>query len=129
MATLAQAQAKLDATLRQPVNAEVLERSLFFNTLIRRKSISWTRLFGDLEGVVPSDVRVVSVRLPQIDTENRVLLEMVVGARESAAVIGMMKRLEASPLFGPNSLRNVLPPSQSEPLTRYTLSVTYAQKL
>src|ERR1051326_660966 len=38
--TLSAEQAKLDAALRQPANAEVLERSILLNTLIARKSIS-----------------------------------------------------------------------------------------
>src|SRR5579862_5436234 len=44
-------QAKLDSTLHLPMNAEVLERSLFLNSLIQRKSISWTKLYADIEGV------------------------------------------------------------------------------
>jgi type IV pilus assembly protein PilN len=123
------AQGRLDATLLEPVNAEVLDRSLFFNTVILRKSISWTRLFADLEQVVPNDVRLVSVRLPEIDTRNRVLLDMVVGANDAGSVVAMIKRLQASPLFGPTAIHSSMPPSQSETLTRYRLSVTYAQKL
>src|SRR4051794_12355306 len=41
-------QAKYDAMLRQPANAEVLQRSLMLNTLLERKSVSWTRIFADL---------------------------------------------------------------------------------
>src|SRR4030088_552364 len=33
-------QSKLDVTLRQPENAEVLERSIFLNTIIERKAVS-----------------------------------------------------------------------------------------
>jgi len=40
-----------------------MERSLFLNALIDRKAISWTKLFADLEKVVPYNVRLVSVRL------------------------------------------------------------------
>src|SRR5260370_23067538 len=46
--TIGTEQAKLNATLRLPENAEVLERSLFLNTLIDRKAISWTKIFSDL---------------------------------------------------------------------------------
>src|ERR1019366_9178517 len=42
--TITAEQAKLDATLHQPMNAEVLERSMLLNSLIQRKSISWTKL-------------------------------------------------------------------------------------
>ena len=42
-------QTRLDALLRRPENAEVLERSLGLNLLLYRKGISWTHLFADLE--------------------------------------------------------------------------------
>ena len=42
-------QTRLEAVLRRPENAEVLERSLFLNTLLFRKGISWTKVFADLE--------------------------------------------------------------------------------
>ena len=80
--SIAADQAKLNATLRRPENAVVLERSLFLNTLIERKAISWTKIFADLEKVMPYNVRLVSVRLPEVDSNNQVLLDMVVGAKE-----------------------------------------------
>jgi hypothetical protein len=41
--SIAKEQAKVDAFLRQPPNAEVLQRSLLLNELINRKSISGPR--------------------------------------------------------------------------------------
>ncbi len=122
-------QAKLDAMLREPANAEVLERSLLLNTLLERKSISWTRIFSDLEGVMPPNVRLISVRLPQINSRNEVLLDMVVGAKDPGPVIDFFKRLEGSPRFGAIEGHSSLPPSQNEPLYRYRVTVNYAQKL
>jgi len=127
--TIDSAQARLNATLRRPENAEVMERSLFLNTLIERKAISWTRIFADLEKVMPYNVQLVQVRLPEVDTQNQVLLDMVVGAKEVGPVLDLLKRLEASPQFGPVNLQNSMPPSQTDPLFRYHLSVIYAQKL
>jgi hypothetical protein len=122
-------QAKLDAVLRQPANAEVLERSLLINTLLERKSISWTKIFADLEGVMPHDVRLIQVRLPHISSRNEVLLDMVVAAKEPGPVIGFLKRLGDSPLFGTVYGHSSLPPTQNEPLYRYRVTVNYAQKL
>jgi hypothetical protein len=122
-------QAKLDAFLHESANAEVLERSLLLNTLIERKGISWTKIFSDLESVMPYNVRLISVRLPQINSKNEVLLDMVVGAKEPESVIGFLKRLEESPLFGPLEGHSSLPPSQNEPLYRYRVTVNYVQKL
>jgi hypothetical protein len=122
-------QAKLNALLRRPENAEVMERSLFLNSLIDRKAISWTKLFEDLEKVVPYNVRLVSVRLPEVDTDNRVLLDMVVGAKERPELLELVQHLEAAPQFGETNVQSSTPPSQTDPLYRYHVVVSYAQKL
>lgn len=127
--TVAAEQAKLDVTLHKPENAEVLERSLFLNSLIERKSISWTKIFNDLEKVMPYNVRLVSVRLPQIDSQNQVLLDMMVGADDFGPVLSLLKKLEASPQFGPTTVVTSTPPSQTDKLWKYRVSVSYAQKL
>ena len=122
-------QARLDAVLRQPANAEVLERSVLLNSLLVRKSISWTKIFADLEAVKPYEVRIVSIRLPQINSRNEVLLDMVVGAKDPAPVIQFFKRLEESPRFGTIVGHSSTPPTQNDPLYTYRVSVNYAQKL
>ncbi len=129
MRTVDAEQAKLNATLRRPENAVVLERSVFLNELIERKAISWTKIFADLEKVMPYNVRLVSVRLPEVDSQNEVLLDMFVGAKEVPPVLELLKRLEASPQFGPTSVINSAPPSQTDPFFRFHVSVRYAQKL
>jgi hypothetical protein len=127
--TIAAQQAKLNATLRRPENSEVLERSLFLNTLIDRKAISWTRIFADLEKVMPYNVRLVSVRLPEVDSNNQVLLDMVVGSKDVPPILDLLKKLEGSPQFGPTSVQSSSPPSQTDPFYRYHVTVSYAQKL
>jgi len=122
-------QTTVDAFLRQGPNAEVLQRSRMLNELINRKSISWTKIFADLEGVMPYNVRLITVRLPQITSQNEVVLDMVVGAKEPGAAIAFFKRLEDSPRFGTLYLHNSLPPSNNEPLYRYRVTVNYGQKL
>lgn len=129
LTVLTREQAKLDGTLRRPENAEVLERSVMLNALIERKSISWTRTFADLEKVLPHNVRLMNIRLPQVNSSNQVILDMVVGAQSTDPLQEFLKKLEGSPLFGPASVSTYLPPSQNEPLFRYRVSVNYAQKL
>lgn len=128
LSTIAAEQAKLETAVRKPENAEVFERSILLNTLLSRKGISWTRLFADLEDVLPHNVRLVSVR-PQVNAQNAIVLDMVVGAQSPEPVIDMLKRLENSKLFSSAALASSLPPSQTDPLFRYRVSVNYAQKL
>jgi Tfp pilus assembly protein PilN len=128
LASAASQQAQIETTLRQDANAEVFERSQFLNLLLYRKGISWTRVFSDLEGVLPHNVRLVSIR-PQVSARNDVLLDMVVSAQASEPVIDFLMQLEASPLFGATNIHSLLPPSQSEPMYRCRVSVNYVQKL
>jgi Tfp pilus assembly protein PilN len=122
-------QARLEGTLRQPANAEVLQRSYLLNQLIEKKSISWTKIFNDLEGVMPADVRIISVRLPQVNSQNEVVLDVQVGAKEPGPYLIFLNRLNKSPLFGPVDPKSIQAPTQQEPLFRYRFTVNYAQKL
>ncbi|MBI2688854.1 MAG: hypothetical protein HYX27_21330 [Acidobacteria bacterium] len=128
LAKIGTEQSSIEAAMRKPENADVLERSVFLNTLIARKGVSWTRLFGDLESVMPHNVRLVAIR-PQADQKNNIQLEMTVGAQSVEPVVDLLKKMEGSGIFSVPSVANCLPPSQSEPLYRCRVSVNYAQKL
>ena len=121
-------QQSLEGVLRQPQNAEVLERSVFLNTLLYRKGISWTKILADLEKTMPARVKVLNIR-PFVTGRSQVTLDMLVGAESAEPVIDLYKALERSELFGAVTPQSVLPPSQSEPLYRYRFTVNYAQKL
>lgn len=118
-------QVKYDNELRMPANAQSIEHSLFYNELLLRKGISWTGIFNNLEKVLPHNVRLVSVR-PQVNANNQIMLDMVVGAQTTEPVIDMVMRLEASPRFGATTVSSWLPPTQSEPLFRYRVTANYA---
>ncbi len=121
-------EARLQATLQRPENEAVLERSVFLNTLLMRKGISWTLIFADLQEVVPYNVKIVQIR-PQVTPGNEIHLEMVVAAQAIDPVIEMLKAVETSELFSSTSVSASLPPTESEPLYRYRVSVRYDRKL
>lgn len=125
---LSNEQAQINRVLQRPDTTDVLQQSVFLNELIRRKGVSWTKLFSDLETVLPPDVRVISVR-PQISANGRVNLDMQVGTTKGESALALILKLEGSPLFGETQVLNVLPPSQTEPLIRYRINANYAQKL
>jgi len=122
-------QAKLEGTLRQPANAEVLQRSFLLNTLIEHKAISWTKIFGDLETVMPIEARIISVRLPQITSQNEVVLDVEVGAKDPGPFLVLLNHLNKSPLFGPVAMKGTQPPTQQDPVYKFRFTVNYAQKL
>jgi type IV pilus assembly protein PilN len=121
-------QAHVDALMRLPANASVLDRSVLFNTLIRRKAISWTKIFSDLETVLPYNVRIVAIR-PQINGRDQLSLDMTVAADTAGPVIDFVARLEGSDVFGDVTQTAQVPPTQNDPYVRCSLTVTYDQKL
>ena len=126
-------QMQFSAVLSKPENAGVFSTSVFLNEVIARRAVSWTRVFKDLETVMPRDMRLMGIRLPQVAAAdgsgaNRVQLDMMVGTLRPEAVIELLKKLEASALFGPSQVMNQKPPTQNEPLYKYRVTVAYAQK-
>jgi len=128
MAKVNAEQAAVDAQKRLPENSSVLYRSDMFNTLIRRKGISWTRIFADLEKVLPYNVRIAAIK-PQINGRGELSLEMVVAAETPEPVIDFVGKLEGSDLFGDVTQTSQIPPTQNDPFYRCQLTVTYDQKL
>ncbi|MFZ0935667.1 MAG: hypothetical protein WB579_22680 [Bryobacteraceae bacterium] len=122
------AQARLDAELRQPENASVLERSVFLNDLIYHKAISWSRMFADLEKTVPYNVRITALH-PTINSRNQVMLDMMAASDQPEGIEDLLKALEASPIFGYVYQHSTLPPTQAEPQYRSRITVPYDQKL
>ena len=125
--TLAVEQSKWEAVLRRPQNAEVLERSVFLNALLYRKSISWTKIFADLEKTIPHNVRVISIR-PWLNGRNAMALEMSVGAEQTESMLKFLMAMESSDVFGYAAVTTTQPPTQNEPLYRFRMNVQYAQK-
>jgi len=121
-------QARLDAELRQPENASVLERSVFLNDLIYHKAISWSRMFADLEKTAPYNVRITALH-PTIDSRNQVMLDMTAASDQPEGIDDLLKALEASPIFGYVYQHSTLPPTQAEPQYRSRITVPYDQKL
>jgi type IV pilus assembly protein PilN len=128
VAKLSREQATVETELRKPENAQVLERSLFLNSLLYRKGVSWTQIFTDLEKTVPHNVRIISIR-PYITGQNQVMLDMTAGAAETEPLLKLLIALENSKLFGKTTVSSRQPPSQNEPLFRYKLQVNYGQQL
>ena len=121
-------QADFEAVIRKPENAQVLELSVFLNTLLSRKGISWTRILADLEKTMPANVKMLNIQ-PYVTGRNQVVLSLQVGSEGPEPVISFYKALEGSDLFGGVTQNIYQPPSLAEPLYRYRFTVNYAQKL
>ena len=83
--------------LRDPVNARVLDRAHFLNTLFLRKSFSWTAVMMDLENVLPNGVQVTAIE-PQVSPDGNVIIRLRV-AGERANAVQLVRNLERSRRF------------------------------
>jgi type IV pilus assembly protein PilN len=90
----AQAQAFLDLA----ANRSTRDQSQFLNGLIQRKAFSWTRVFEDLERVMPPNLHVVSLR-PELNEQNQMELDMKVAGDTRAAAVELVHRMEDSRHF------------------------------
>ena len=87
------------ALLRLPQNVPVLNTSKFLNGLIARKSFSWTRVFMQLEQIMPPRLHVVSIS-PELQTAtSTVEVHLTVAGTSRDAAVELMKRLEQSSSF------------------------------
>ncbi len=134
LADLRREQNQYAAVLTKPENASTFAYSAFMNQIISRRAVSWTRVFQDLATVMPKNVQLVGIHLPQVDAEDensagRVELDMILGTREPPAIFGLFKNLEKSPLFGAATLVSQNPPAQNDPLYKFRITVAYDQKL
>ncbi len=86
------------AVLDMAANRSTRDQSQFINGLIQRKAFSWTRVFEDLERVMPSNLHAVSLR-PQLNEQNQMELEMKVAGDTRSAAVELVHRMEGSRHF------------------------------
>jgi type IV pilus assembly protein PilN len=90
--------AKALAMLNQPQNRDVADQSQFLNNLFLRKSLSWTRVFTELERMMPPNIHVVSMK-PEFNRDNLLVLRVVVATSSRDNAVELVKRMEKSPHF------------------------------
>jgi len=90
--------ATAQAFLDMSVNRSTRDQSQFLNGLIQRKAFAWTRVFEDLERVMPVNLHVVSLR-PELNEQNQMQLDMKVAGDTRAAAVELVHRMEGSRHF------------------------------
>ena len=87
----------LDRAFKLPEAHRTMDRAAFLNGLIEQRSFPWTRIFMDLERLLPEGVRVVSIA-PRMK-DGRVEVKLVVGATSDEAKLMFLKTLEGAKEF------------------------------
>ena len=113
---------ELDAFFSRPENAELHDRAAFVNNIIDARSFNWTRMFLDLEKVLPGGVRVMDIAPSQLNGQAAV--KLTVGAVSEQAKAEFMKALEESGVFSHLELTAVRPPSEESSGDKVVLELT-----
>ncbi len=78
-------------------NRVVRDKSEFLNGLLKRKQISWTKVFINLESMMPPHIRVLSIA-PGLD-EDQVKLNITLGGDSRDRAAELVRRMEKSETF------------------------------
>jgi type IV pilus assembly protein PilN len=93
-----QEKAKAEAELSLPQNRTTRDRSNFLNDAFQRKSFSWTRVFEDLEQVMPPGLHVVSIK-PETTESNQLQIKLEVAGESRERAEQLVKKMESSQRF------------------------------
>jgi len=96
---LARRLADMELKLSRPEAMQKLNEIAFLNDIIARKSFSWTRIFANLEKLMPDDVHLVSLRPNFLDT-GEVRLDIDVRGRSMADIKQLIEALQSHSAFG-----------------------------
>lgn len=91
-------ESQANALLNQPQNRVLRDQSRFLNSLFEQKSFSWTKVFEDLERVMPAHLHVVSIR-PDLSSDNNLELKLIVGGDSREQALDLVRKMEGSNRF------------------------------
>jgi type IV pilus assembly protein PilN len=89
---------KAEETLNLPANRGTRDRAEFLNDLFLRKAFSWTKVFEDLERVMPARLHVVSIH-PEKAPDNRLQIKLVVAGESRDRALELVRKMEGSQRF------------------------------
>jgi type IV pilus assembly protein PilN len=102
--------AELERFFSLQENAQLHDRAAFLNGVIDARGFNWTRMFMDLERILPGGVHVLSIE-PTLD-KGRVAVKLTVGALSDDAKLQLLKALEESRSFSRVQLQSERAPTQ-----------------
>jgi type IV pilus assembly protein PilN len=128
------AEREMQSWLQTPQVAQIRKRSALLNSLISQKSLSWTRLFQDLESTLPAGVRVTSIQPKTSEAQaghGQPELGLSVAAGSVAPIVEFIRRLEDSPEFANPVVadQRFSNANEEEPEVKVSLTARYVQSL
>ncbi len=116
--------ARAQAYLEMAANRSTRDQSQFLNGLIQRKAFSWTRVFEELEKVMPNNIHVVSLR-PQINDQGQLQLDMILMGDSRAPAVELVHRMEGSKHFQNPQLMSEQTAGENAAAVRVSVAAIY----
>jgi len=88
---------ELEDFFNRPDNLRLRDRAAFLNALIEQRSFPWTKIFLDLEEILPDGVRVISISPKMV--AGRVEVKLTIGANSDEAKLKFLQVLESTKAF------------------------------
>ena len=125
-------QKEMMSWLETPQVSQIRKRSALLNSLINQKSLSWTRMFQDLEATLPAGARITGITPRTSDADGaqgRPDLKITVAATTVGPIVDFIKRMEDSPQFANPVVSDQRFPTNNEEKgeIKVSLSTLYAQ--
>ena len=98
IAALDKERADAEEILNRPENHDVREEGRFWNEEIQQRGLSWTRLLGDLEKIMPARTSVLSVE-PKLSRDKGLQLKLVIGGERHENAVDLLSQMERSERF------------------------------
>jgi type IV pilus assembly protein PilN len=93
-----QEKARAQTMLNLPENRIVRDQSRFLNDLFQRKAFSWTKVFEDLETLMPAHLHVVSIH-PDLSKDNNLEIKLIVAGESREQALDLVRKMEGSQHF------------------------------
>jgi Tfp pilus assembly protein PilN len=124
IASLIEEREQLVRFFSQPENAKLHDRASFINSIIDAQSFNWTRMFMDLERVLPGGVHVMNVEPKQVN--GQAIVMVTVGAASEQARNDFLNSLEQSNAFSHVELTRVEAASKDAGGDQLVMNLTVA---
>ncbi len=111
----------LQAFFNRPEMIQTRDRADFVNGLIQQRSFPWTKIFMDLEKVLPEGVHVTAISYRMI--AGRVEVKIIVGASSDDAKLKFLRALEDAKEFSRIQLLSEIHPTGQGEVDRVRLEI------
>ncbi len=115
-------QTELEQFFTRPEISKLSGRAQFLNVMIDERSFNWTKMFMDLEKLLPQGVRVVSIS-PALKN-GRAEVKLVVGVSSDESKLKFLRNLESSKEFKDVQVLGEHMPAKAEGADKIVIDLT-----